>query len=326
MKKISIAFLIATLSFSPIAWSQQAPDSELIKQILEKQEDCQSFVRYDAQNLYLGFGSYKNGFEDPREPVPGVFRIVSFADEKQTDFTLPDSPVDVVTRGGTAFVLTYTAIVEIDLGTRAVKNSFKTYYYDNTQEYKEHAAGFAVYGDKIVIAHGRLGVSVFDMKSRRISNQFRLLKKQIPLESMATSVTIQGQYAYVLMDNFSIVQPGEKPAFRGVIIIDMNTETVVAELDGIDPGADAVLSDSKSLIISYYGLPIWKYNMADLKGSQMPSPRARIWKFPVKGHPTGKPSMDSKYYYTCFAKHPDKAGLPVTKVPLALNRKALMLD
>lgn len=58
----------------------------------------------------------------------------------------------------------------------------------------------------MIIAHGRHGVSIYDLTKKRLVNQFRLLREQIPLESMAMDVTVQGHYAYIVMDNFSLVR------------------------------------------------------------------------------------------------------------------------
>jgi hypothetical protein len=145
---------------------------------------------------------------------------------------------------------------------------------------------------------------------------------------MGAMVTIYNDLAYVLMDNFTLGEYNGKIAFRGVIVIDMKTQTIVKQLEGIDPGADAIITDGKTLVISYGGIPIWKYSLATFGGSKMPPFSGTIYKFPIKGHPTGLPFMDEKYYYTCFSKPPaykGENGGSWTNVPLAIDRATALI-
>jgi hypothetical protein len=324
--KLKLVLLSLLTAFSA---AQAASNSETIKTVLEAQISCSNFVRYDSQNIYLGFGAYKLGVEEPRSPIPGAISVAPLNGSPAFTLNTKDSAIDVVTSNNQAVVLTYTSIEEWNLNTRERTAEYPTYAIAGPLEYKQHAEAMALYNDKLIMAHGRLGVSIFNLKTKRLSNQFRLVRNQLPLESMATGVTVQGHFAYILMDNFSLVPAGQKQAFRGIIVIDLNSETVVAQLDGIDPGSDSILSDSKRVIISYGGIPIWKYDISALRGSQMPEPLIRIWRFPTQGHPTGAATMDDKYYYTCFSKAPafpgDNGGV-FRRVPMALDRRVLILD
>lgn len=307
-----------------------APDPETIKKTLEAQPTCGNFVRYDEQNLFLGFGPYKKGIEEPRSPIPAKLRIVPFSGAQGFDIATNDAAIDIVTDGAKAFVLTYSSIEEWDLPSRQRTAEFNTYVTNRTLRYKEHARSMARYKNKLIIAHGRLGVSFFDLGTKRVSNQFSLVKWQLPLESMATGVTIQGKLAYISMDNFSLVDPRQgKPPFRGIIIVDMESEKVVAELDGMDPGATSINADGASAIVSFGGIPIWVFAIDALKGQKIPAPEQRVWKFPLAGNPIGAATLDEKYYYTCFSKapaHPGENGGWYRKVPLALDRRVLMLE
>lgn len=69
-------------------------------------------------------------------------------------------------------------------------------------------------------------------------------------------------------------------------------------------------------------MPIWKYRIDSLKGSAMPAPEERIWRFPVQGHPIGRAAMDEKNYYTCFLHAPEKPGGRYKIRPLVLDRGA----
>jgi hypothetical protein len=178
-----------------------------------------------------------------------------------------------------------------------------------------------------VIAHGRLGVSFFDLKTKKISRSVRVALSRQPLESVVNGITISGKYAYAVLDSYNLVGPHDRPAFRGLVIIDLETESVVSELDGMDPGADSVVADDKVAIVSFYGQPLWKYSLSSLMRSVLPMPMRRVWRFPIEGHPTGKASMDDQYYYTCFSRMPkDGEGPYFIKVPMVLDRRTLMLN
>jgi hypothetical protein len=325
MKNLIFA-LVAILSAS---LAVAAPNSEMMKTILEKQKDCGRFVRADNSAFYLGFGVYRTHFEEPRQPIPGAVRVVSLTDGEDYTLNTADAAIDLVTEQNHAFVLTFSSIEEWDLATRTRVGTYQTYAYPRVMELQMHAQAFARYKNKMIIAHGRLGLSFFDLGSKRQTNQFRILQSQLPLESMATGVTVQGKYAYVVVDNFSLVSPPSKAPFRGVIVVDMDSESVVAQLDGMDPFVTSVTADSNVLIASFDGQPIWKYSLSSLQGRSMPEPIIRIWKFPVPGHPAGSAMMDDKYYYTCYSKapeHPGDNGGMYKSVPMALDRRVLILE
>ncbi len=319
-------FALTTLSAAAIA----APSSEILKATLEAQPSCGNFVRFDDKNLYLGFGWYRNALEEPRLPIPAKMRVAPLDGSEPFELATKDAAIDLVTDGNTAYVLTYSSIEEWDLLRRERLAEYPTYAINGPLAYKQHSQAMARYKDKLIVAHGRLGVSIFNMKTKRLVNQFRLVQGQLPLESMATGVTVQGNLAYVVMDNFNVTRPGDGVSiFRGIIVINMDSESVQSELGGMDPGADSIVSDAKKVIVSFGGIPIWKYGVESLQGKQIPEPEIRIWRFPVGGHPIGAPAMDEKYYYTCFSKapaYPGENGGWYRKVPMVLDRRVLILD
>lgn len=329
MKLLVAPIVLAVAALAAGTGASAAPDSERVKSVLEAQPRCGNFVRFDDASLYLGFGQYRNAFEEPRLPTAGRLRVAPLDGAAPFELTTNDAAVDLVADGPTVYVLTYTSIEEWDLAKRARVAEYKTTDSAGPLAYKQHAEGMARSGDKLIIAHGRLGVSIFDLKTKRLTKQFRLIESQLPLESMATGVTVQGNLAYVVMDNFHLTRPGDGiKIFRGIVVVDMTTETVRGELGGMDPGADGIVADAGNVIVSFGGNPIWKYARASLNGANLPEPRQRLWRFPVNGHPTGLPAMDAKYYYTCYAKAPapGENGGVHRNVPLALDRRVLMLD
>jgi hypothetical protein len=318
------------LSLLGISLSFAAPDSERIKSVLEKQTDCQNFVRYDDRNIYLGFGKYKHWMEEPRQPIPAFFKVVPLGGGDAFTLNTADAALDIITEGDQAYVLTYSSLEQWDLGSRAKVAEFPTLIFGQKPlKNKEHAEGFARFGQKLIIAHGELGISIFDLQKKRITNQFKLVQHRLPLESMASAVVMQGKYAYVLIDGRSIVPPGEKnQPFRGLVVVDMESERVVSELDGLDYGVDAIAARDGKIFVSYYGMPVWKYDARKFQGKRLPVPEERLTKFPfINSHPTGAASVDDTYYYTCFVKGPQKPGdTKFEKFPLAIDRREFKLD
>lgn len=321
-----LILLIGSFVIGPSAWAK--PDPELIKSVLEKQKSCGTFVRYDDQNIYLGFGRYQT-FEWPRKPVPGSVRIVPLDGSAERTIPTHDGATDLVSVNGHLFILTFSAIEEWDLAKSERLGEYSTYDTSSAFDYMQAPFAMAQYKGSLIITHGRLGLSFFDLKSRRITQQYNVLRSQLPLESTTNGVSFQGHLAYISVDSFTLVHDGDKPPFQGIIIVDLETQKVVSQLDGMDPGVTAILSDDKNVIVSFTGVPVWKYDRASLKGTQVPTPKVKIWQYPLEGHPDGSPAMDEKYIYTCFGHKPatpgDNNGF-YRFWPEALNRSQLRLD
>lgn len=323
MKKL---VLVLALSISSLGWA--GPRSEQIKSAVEALSACGNFIRYDDSNVYTGFGTYWTGHEQPRRPQANTVRVVSIEGQTKNRLQTLDSAVDLLTYNDSTYILTFSGIEEWDLKNLQRKNVYKTHFPNTNFEDEQHARAFARYQDKLIIAHGRLGVSFFDLKNKIVTNAFKLIKGQRPLESTANGVAISGKYAFVIMDSYTLVEKEEKPPFQGIVVIDMETETIVNELVGLNPAADSAVADDKTLIVSYYGMPLWKYSVGSLMGSQLPkAPLKNIWKFPWAGHPTGKAAIDDMYYFTCFSRMPNQGEGPYPiKMPVAMDRRKLILD
>jgi hypothetical protein len=326
LSTISVCFIVLILA-GGAAFAQ--PSSETLKRVLEAQTSCGTFVRYDDQNIYLGFGQYQT-FIWPRTQVPGKVRIVPLDGSPSRELATHDGAADIVTVNGHAFILTYSAIEEWDLATNTRVGEYATYETPDAFDFEQAPAAFARYGNTLIIAHGRLGVSFFDLGTKRITRQYHVLGFQLPLESMVTAVSIQGNLAYLAVDDFTLVPDGDPLPFQGVIMINMDTQAVVNELGGMTGAAQSILTDAKDVLIQFTGQLMWRFDRAALGGSKTPDPLKRIWVWPVDGHPAhgSFPAMDDKYIYTCYAFTPsspsDNNGFYRFK-PLALNRAQLLL-
>jgi hypothetical protein len=326
--KLILATLVAIAAgFVAQNKAEASPRSEKIKEAVEYLSACGNFVRYDDENVYTGFGTYWTSSVKPREAKASLLRFVPIDHVTEYQVNTLDSVVDVIKSDSSTFVLTFSGIEEWDLSQFKRISTYNTNILSRPFEDEEHPRAFAKYQDKLVIAHGRLGLSFFDLKTKKLTRAFPVALSHRPLESVVNGITVSGKYAYAVLDSYSLVGDHDKPAFRGLVVIDMETESVVSELDGMDPGADSVASDNNVAVVSFYGQPLWKYSLGSLMSQTLPSPLKRVWKFPVDGHPTGKAAMDDKYYYTCFSRMPKPGeGSNFINVPMVLDRRVLMLD
>jgi hypothetical protein len=328
MSKKTLLVAMSLLTLAVQSQVQASPRSEKIKEAVESLSACGNFIRYDSENVYTGFGPYWTSSVKPREPKPSLMRFVPIDRITEYQVETLDSVVDVVKIGLATFVLTYAGIEEWNLSQFKRLGTYGTNSLSRRYQDEEHPRAFAQYKNKLVIAHGRLGVSFFDLTTKKVTRAFPVVLSHRPLESVVNGITVSGRYAFAALDSYSLVGAHDKPAFRGIVVIDLETESVVSELDGMDPAADSITSDANVAIVSFYGQPLWKYSVAGLsKASTLPAPLKRFWKFPIDGHQTGKASMDDKYYYTCFSRMPKPGeGSNFINVPMAFDRRVLMLD
>jgi hypothetical protein len=329
-----VLFIFSSFTLVPdLAQALIQPDQ--IKLATNHFSACGNFIRADQNSVYTGFGPYWTGSLHNRKPMPGQLRWIQL--QPRTDAgenkvvehyvdTL-DSAIDFISYDGHGYVLTYSGIEDWDLMNNKRMAVLPTQSGDVKFGDEQHPRSFAQYKDKLIIAHGRLGVSFLNLTSGTITNTLRLISSQAPLESMAQSVTVSGRYAFVDLDSYSLVGANEPTAFRGIVVIDIETEKVIREIGDLPPGLDSISSDQKVLILSFYGNPLWKYSIPAVLNAKKPQPVNRVFKFPVLGHPTGKALLDDVYYHSCFSKMPEAGEGPYfKKTKITLNRRQLMLD
>lgn len=288
------------------------------KAALESQKQCQNFVRKDGAGFYLGFGPYLNGFPTggPRPKIPGRLRVVPISDPSGAfDLSTEDGAVDAVAEGGRIFVLTYTDLEEWDLASRSRLASYPTIQRDRELRYREHATAMALYHGRLFITHGRLGLTIFDLGSRSLVAEIPLARSQLPLESQARDISISGGQGYIAMDSFSMVENGA-PAFRGVAVVNLDAQSVEAELPGLDPGAESIQASEGKLWIGFDG-PLWTFTTS-LKPVSQP-----IYAYPGGGHPIGKGSIEGDAFYSCMIQPSGTGHGHGRLVPRALSLEAL---
>jgi hypothetical protein len=294
-----------------------------LKAVVEAHPDCQTFIRADEQNAYFGFGRYLRGTEQPRQQIPAMIDIVSIRNpEMKTTIKTADGAVDLMRIENSLFVLTYSEIEEWDLASLKKLGSYPTSNVSRTLMYREHASSFARYNDKLIISHGRLGISIFDITSRKAEQTIRLAEEQSPLESQAMALTIKGDEAYIAMAEFSIVRPGDKPPFAGIVVFDLKARKVARELGQLPDGVETVDISSDDLLVGFGG-PVYKYALSSLTGEKLPRAKAFVPRTGEQGHFTGRGFYDEANVYTCFTRHVFEPSPRAEKVSRVFDRKVL---
>jgi hypothetical protein len=311
MKYLISALLLVT------AVAQATPDAR--RALVESEPHCSNFVRYDQDFIFLGFGPYRGGFELPRKPTWG--RLVVKGAELRRELTARDAVVDVVRRGDDLWILTSSGLEKWDLATGTRRGTFDSHPNPTRAGLHEHATGLVPAGDALYVSHGRLGVVRFDLRRERFDRWLPLNDLQAPLESMATGIARSEDRLFVVMDNFSLSNPGEKVAFRGIVTVDPKRFQIVKRQEILDPGATSITVNGDALVVGFYGI-LWKYSIDTLAREAMPEPETRFWRFP-DGAPVGRPAMDERYFYTCFS---EGSGSGARQRPVAFERTELSIE
>ena len=298
---------------------------EQVKAALADVNNCRNFLKSDSENLFLGYGFYSNsegGFHLPKPTSLTIIPIANPENKKQIEIT--DSAIDMLFDGDQAYILTYTGLEQWDRKSWTRVATYPTYGFDTSFAFEEHATQMARYKDQLIISHGRLGFSVFDLNTKKIKLTMKLAQDRLPLESKVTGVAVVGDKAYFAVDSFTMVQdPNAERPFQGMVVVNLVNYKVEEQLDGMEPGSDNLFAYDNKLIISFYGIPLMKYDVSKLTGKRMPGPTHRISIFPEMGRLLGKPTLEGDYIYTCFQ---NMEGDTIKRVPRVWLRKDLKLD
>ncbi len=313
MSRVIFVFFFICMSFAARAD---------LKDVVESHPTCQSFIRADEQNAYFGFARYLGGIEQPRSQIPAKVDVRSINGSQTDTIFTSDGAVDVIRIDDRLFILTYSEIEEWDLlGFKKIA-SYPTTNVERTLMYREHASSFALYSDKFIISHGRLGVSIFDIPSRKAIQTIRLAQDQTPLESQAMALAVKGDEAFVVMAEFSVVRRGDKKPFSGIIVFDLKSGKVARELGGLPDGVETLDISGEALLVGFGG-PVYKFELSQLTGQKLPRPKAFVPRTGELGHFTGRGLYDDGNVYTCFTKHIMEPSPRAEKVTRVFDRKVL---
>ena len=195
---------------------------------------------------------------------------------------------------------------------------------DRPFKYKETPSGFYLYQDKLIISHGRLGFSVFDITKRKVVSQQKFLPEQFPLESMAIGVAGFEHFAIFAVDNFTLSDPGTKTAFRGLLVVDLDTGAILRKIPGLDPGAESIQLMGNRVFVGF-NPPIWKYDLQTILSTNKAAPISVVSQLPENGMFVGKTEYDEENVYGCYNTLSPQTHQGIVK-PVGFSRKDLKLD
>jgi hypothetical protein len=327
---LALALFSAALTASAAAFgAASAATPDALKAALQAAPGCQNFVRADDANMYLGFGPYLLGAEDPRHNIPGEVVVISLANPtKQTILPTLDGAIDAITVDNHLFVLSYDSIEEWDKSTWTRVGLYPTSTIRVPLHYRQHATGFALYNNQFIISHGRVGFSTFDIASRKPVGETVLVPSaQLPDESQARAVVIDGDIAVFALDSYTLVDESAhgKLSFQGLVVYDLKNKTILKQVAGVPEGSEGIYLEGSKVFVNY-GYFTWILPRAALNMSSVTRPEQLIFKWgAVKGHPIGKPLYDSVNVYTCFNKEPAAGQSVFLQVPNVIPRADINL-
>ena len=257
-------FRLFTVPFClALATPALAASPDATRAAVEAQSRCDTFLRTDSDSIYIGLNA-------------GGVSVVSIAHPEQARvFATGALPLDAVHIGSSLWILTTGDLQEWNFETGTFLNTFKTYDSDFQPRGETWPTAFALYKNTLVISHGAWGFSIFNVDSKTLTHSERLATAQLPLISKTTGVSITGDRAYFAMDSVSLTGENEKPPFRGLIIYNLASMKIEAQMNGLDPGSDAMTAADGKLYVSFAGVPIWKYDATSLHGNSLPTPHSR---------------------------------------------------
>lgn len=299
---------IVTLLLSSVAMA-----SNLEKAFLNYGAQCNAVVKVQDNVLLVGH----NNWDVEARRSYGLYKV--------TDLSNPENTVPFVTENGerivdlvkykdSLFVLTREGLLERSLKDYTVKGHYKTTTRSGKLLRKQHPTGMELVGDKLFIAHGRLGFAIFDINSRALQKTETLsdIVNSEGEESTATDVQFDGKYVYFVMDNYTIkTRPKAIPAFRGFVVYSPEHKAVVKLARIPDPGATGLsLMSNGNLLVNYQGFAaVTEYSVKDiLTSKETLHATKRAWKYPNEhyGSNRGKIFIDGDKMYTCFYQSEDE--------------------
>jgi hypothetical protein len=153
-------------------------------------------------------------------------------------------------------------------------------------------------GQRILIAHGTLGVNIFDLGSLHIGSSIDINRGQ-KIKGMAQDLMVQDDDILVLVDNYQMNPLKPSQEFRGILKLDLNANAIVEKFGGLDPGATAAALLADTMLVSFSGMPIWKLQLPFSIASPLSTVAHPVTDFGIDGHSVGHLSIDNQFVWTC---------------------------
>lgn len=310
---MKLTMILSTLLLGTVAQAAAVPAVQTPEKVFLSQTSCANAVA--ASDVWVA-SAFRQTIEVTSVDSP----------EMTKRFVADDSVTDLLVEGETLYVLTRTTIEVWNLTTGTRVSSTLTSNDEQPADYQAvHAMGFAKEGNLLVIAHGRQGLTLFDLEQTKIVHQARLLEEQLPWESEMRDVTIVDGKAIFAVSNYHVIPHIGEGAFRGAIVYDLKTRKTLSIVKGLDPGVSSLERSGDVLLFNYENF-FWKVSAQDLITKERLRVQNRVFRFPMKGHPTGKMQIRPTTIMSCFLKAPEPGqGRSYQRVPVVLNRAELML-
>jgi hypothetical protein len=169
--------------------------------------------------------------------------------------------------GNSVWFLTDSQIKEYSLVDRKIVASYST--FPTPFNLTTRARGFAFQGNELFIAHGELGVSVFNLSTRKYTG---VLMPEMRPGTMAGAVQIKNKTAYILLGAYLPI------GFNGIASVDLNSLSVkyteYPEGSGVIDAYSSNLQITDKLLLIKNGGWIHAFDLAALaSGAQKIAPR-----------------------------------------------------
>lgn len=250
----------------------------------------------------------------------GHVRVYSLNDSSRVvDISTSARVKDIKIEGSIAYVLTGISIEGWDIANEKRLFKFATHpAADPGMSWRKQAQGFVLSGDRAVIAHGTLGVTVIDLTT---GNMIQAL----PMATVSAAqdiALVNADQAVLAIDN------DDEGMFRGMYLMDLKalSFTKQIKIDNAFPLSVRVLDNDRLMLI--YPNAIWRFGKTQaLAANKEPKPSRRAWQFPGLeiADLQGKVAFDHKYVYGCFKVWSSQSNQAPLK-PLAFELKTLQLD
>ena len=271
---------LTTSSFFPLI-CLASPQSETFL----KQADCRNFVRNNDANIILG-------------SKLGIITIDNQG--RQTLYKLEHNVRDALLANHQIFVLADSEIIRIDTASGNETGRAPTQNIKPSDQLLAHEKPRAIglYDNLLVVAHGTLGVAVFDQDTLEFKNLINLDTDQ-KVKSLAQDIAVKDDSIYVLADNFQINPVRPNVQFRGILELDIDQAKILNRFSGLDPGVTALARHEDAVLVSFGGNPVWKLrtplnsNHSIQKGSRL------LTDLVSHGRLVGHFSLDDQYVWSC---------------------------
>jgi hypothetical protein len=298
MKRFVLSLALMTLPGSLLADAQT--------EAFLAQGSCRAFVRQDESKVLVGSSQ-------------GLVAIS--ADGQVRSYDLGQVARDALFLDQKLIVLVGSEVWVLDPQTGALGERYQTQKTKDpaTLKPQEMPRTLRLAGSNILIAHGTLGVSVFDWLQRSLATTIDVNGGE-RVKGMVQDIGVKDSVAYLLIDNYQISPARPSLEFRGFVLLDLQTLKVGGRIGGLDPGATTLAFHEAEVLVSFAGMPVWKLELPLNPRQALAEVAHPVSDFGRPGHSVGHFSADAAHVWTCH-----REGSQGPSVPALYDRTALGL-